>query len=77
MEKKVENVGQLSKLRKYGRRKSSIQENPLQIARLNLMSRTGKFSKIVGVVIPDECHDDLLEMMEKTGYIMQLQKKVK
>jgi len=78
MEKKVENVGGLSKLRKYGRRKSSIQENPLQIARVNLLNpRTGKFNKIVGVVIPDECHQDLLEMLEKTGYIMQLQKKQK
>jgi hypothetical protein len=71
MEKKVESVGQLSKLRKYGRKKSSIQDNPLQIARVNLMNKRGRFNKIVGVVIPDKCHNDLLLEIKKTPYIIQ------
>lgn len=77
MEKKIENVGQISKLRKYGRKKSSIQDNPLQIARVNLMNRYSKFHKIVGVVIPDECHSDLLDIINKTKYIKQVQTKQK
>ena len=75
-EQKLENMGSFKQLRKYGRKKQNM-DHPLQLVRLNLMNQRGKFFKIIGVVIPEDCYNKLLTDIKKTKWIQQKQSRTR